>query len=178
MKTREAWLDFILLHSALCYHAGLSVFSLLWARVFPYFLTPVDGCTQYFCTQPTPKIRDLELTPYPFATEKGTNSWFPAIHQDECWIPCYSPSLLSSHLLSLTASYQTKLWPHRIIQYPELEGTHRDHQVQLLSLHQESKSTGRLGAATAFLGSLFQCPTMIWVKKSPKIQPKPPLTKL
>lgn len=89
-------------------------------------------------------------------------------------------------LKSYNVLHRTKLWPHRIIEYPELAGAHQDDQAQLLSLHrtpQEShhmpKSPGRLGAVTASLGSLFQGPTTTWVKtSSPNIQPKPPLTQL
>lgn len=65
---------------------------------------------------------------------------------------------------------------HKILEYPELEGTHQDHQIQLLALHKTIPKNHTLclpervvqmllqldsGAVTPSLGSLFQCPVTL-----------------
>ena len=65
---------------------------------------------------------------------------------------------------------------HRITEYPELEGSHKDHQVQhlapcktILNSNAMSESVVQMllefwqsGAVTAALVSLFQCLTVLW----------------
>lgn len=74
---------------------------------------------------------------------------------------------------------------HRIMEYPELDGTHKD-QVQLLALHRTtqrsnhmSESIVRLVPMIASLENLFQCLTIFLVKNLfYNIQPEPPLMQL
>ena len=65
---------------------------------------------------------------------------------------------------------------HQIAEYPKLEGTHKDHQVQLLAPHKTTQKSGhksgslvqtllelwQLGAVTTALPSLFQCLIILW----------------
>lgn len=88
----------------------------------------------------------------------------------------------------------SKILESRITEYAELDGIHQDHWVQLLALHKTaprvtpgawdccpkaSWTLVMLGAVTTSLGSLFLCPTTLWVKiLSPKYPPKSSLTQL
>lgn len=88
---------------------------------------------------------------------------------------CSSLNLPTATIYSCT--FEMSLWDgsHRR-DSTDLEGTHKDLPAQLLTLHRTPKSStvslgvcskwflnsGRLGAVSTSLGTLFQCPIILW----------------